>query len=300
MRSHTKESVTAGLKRVGYTDWKLSKFRNHKEVQFQHSCGHKMWSAANSFINRPHKTKACPKCGGQNGTKLSETVLKERCSDRGFTLVARMRRKAGGRTALKIKCKKCSTIRDITPDYLIKAKNPCLVCAPKADIRTVTSPLMEVRTVVVDGIEFHVQGVEDLAIQYLVQVKGIAAKDILTVHDHSNVPVVHYKFKGRNRRYYPDLFVPSQNLIVEAKGPVTMGLTGNSMGKSKSGLTFKKNAAKIKAVRRDGYLCLFLVFYRCFWKGTHVRHRLPSGWENMPRRVVKSKVRQAPFTPCLS
>ena len=56
------------------------------------------------------------------------------------------------------------------------------------------------------------------------------------------VPVIWYEFEGKNRRYYPDIFIPSQNKLIEVKSSFSYQYEE------------AKNQAKKKACETAGFL----------------------------------------------
>jgi hypothetical protein len=87
------------------------------------------------------------------------------------------------------------------------------------------------------GKTIQVQGYEPLVIQELLD-SGTSEADILTGID---CPSFFYEFKGKLRRYYPDIFIKSKNLIIEVKSVYTYQKT------------LAMNHAKAQAVKQAGY-----------------------------------------------
>lgn len=88
------------------------------------------------------------------------------------------------------------------------------------------------------------QGSEPTAMQYLL--KSYSENDILF---SKNVPVFDYFDTKRNkkRRYYPDFFIPQENLIIEVKSTYTFEKD------------FETNMCKGKKVKKDGYNFKFII-----------------------------------------
>ena len=91
------------------------------------------------------------------------------------------------------------------------------------------------------GNETVVQGYENFCLDDLVLREGIKEEDILNRIE--DMPDIRYRFKDEvdNRRYFPDIYIPSQNKIIEIKCPWTF----------KKDLD--KNLAKARACIAQGY-----------------------------------------------
>lgn len=60
----------------------------------------------------------------------------------------------------------------------------------------------------------HLQGYEPQGITYAIEELNIDVNDI---QSGRKVPKVRYKFQGKNKMYYPDLYIENQNLLIEIK-----------------------------------------------------------------------------------
>jgi len=91
----------------------------------------------------------------------------------------------------------------------------------------------------------EVQGYEPFCLDELLNNRGIPEDDIVVEFD--KVPVIEYLWKGGTRYYYPDVFIPSQNKIIEVKSTYTYSLAP------------EKNEVKWETVAEQGYKmeCLF-------------------------------------------
>jgi transposase-like protein len=94
------------------------------------------------------------------------------------------------------------------------------------------------KTAMVEGVEITYQGYELKAIYRLLS-EGYHITDIKNGKD--NVPNFLYNFDGKNRRYYPDIYIPKDNRIIEVK----------SLWYYESEL--EKNLAKRDAVEKKNY-----------------------------------------------
>ena len=60
----------------------------------------------------------------------------------------------------------------------------------------------------------HLQGYEPQGIKYLIENDGIPVEEI---QSGRKVPKIRYKFQGKNKMYFPDMYINSKNLLVEVK-----------------------------------------------------------------------------------
>lgn len=83
-----------------------------------------------------------------------------------------------------------------------------------------------------------VQGNEPIVLKELEE-SGYKFSDVLT--SVKDMPEIWYVHDGNQHRYYPDIFIPSENLIIEVKSEYTLNKELN------------KNEAKFEAVRNAGF-----------------------------------------------
>jgi len=142
-----------------------------------------------------------------------------------------------------------------------------------------------------DGVLFRVQGYEYQAICWILDNKPrVKAGDILT-ESSSRIPVIRYKFGRRYRNYYPDLFIPKYNRIVEVKSNYTLGLSTFSRRSQKM---WRQNQAKAKSALASGYRFTLLLMTE-----SGSRFVLPKNWHNMKKEDVMTlmAVRNGDFVP---
>ena len=82
------------------------------------------------------------------------------------------------------------------------------------------------------------QGFEPIVLQEL-EDQGYNFNDILT--SNKDMPEIWYIFEGKKHRYYPDFYIPKENLIIEVKSQWTLELHKD------------KNQAKFQAVKEAGF-----------------------------------------------
>lgn len=88
------------------------------------------------------------------------------------------------------------------------------------------------------GEESRLQGYEPFVLKELEE-QGYSYNDILT--STSDMPEIWYDFEGKKHRYYPDFYIPSENLIIEVKSCYTLELH------------WERNQAKFQAVKQLGF-----------------------------------------------
>ena len=89
------------------------------------------------------------------------------------------------------------------------------------------------------GITRNVQGYEPFALNYLFKTLKKNEDDIIS--DRKEIPTIPYKFDDKHLYYFPDIFVKSENKIIEVKSIFTYELYK------------KKNDAKAEACLNLGY-----------------------------------------------
>jgi hypothetical protein len=91
----------------------------------------------------------------------------------------------------------------------------------------------------------NIQGYEHFALNILLQ--KYSEDQILT--ERKNVPRITYKYNDETERYYfPDIYIPSENKIIEVKSTWTYSKEVD------------KNTAKWNATREKGYICEVWIF----------------------------------------
>jgi hypothetical protein len=84
----------------------------------------------------------------------------------------------------------------------------------------------------------YVQGYENIILAELEE-NGYSFKDVLT--SPKDMPEIFYDFEGKQSRYYPDIYIPSDNLIIEVKSEYTLNKD------------LKRNEEKFKATKNAGF-----------------------------------------------
>jgi len=83
-----------------------------------------------------------------------------------------------------------------------------------------------------------VQGYEPIVLTELEE-EGYTFDEILT--STKDMPLIKYSFEGVSRRYFPDIFIPKENIIIEVKSNYTLNKE------------WDKNQAKFEATKSQGF-----------------------------------------------
>lgn len=124
-----------------------------------------------------------------------------------------------------------------------------------------------------------VQGYEPQAIKYLTEQLGIDPADIKCEAEFGDALRIRYKYRGKIRTYYPDIYIVSKRAIVEVKSSHTLGLLHNKQR------GFSMTQAKAIACHEKGFKFLLLLLDQ---HGN--RTKLPKGWPHMKKEEVIAAV----------
>ncbi len=91
-----------------------------------------------------------------------------------------------------------------------------------------------------------VQGYEPRALDTLFKTYNLPESDVIT--DRSKVPRINYTSNNLSRYYFPDIYIPSQNKIIEVKSTWTYKLHAD------------QNKLKWDATRAAGFICEVWVY----------------------------------------
>lgn len=120
------------------------------------------------------------------------------------------------------------------------------------------------------GRKLKVQGYEPQALKYLTGELGVPASDIKC--EVEGVPIIRYKYSGKNRDYFPDIYIISKRCIVEVKSHETLGLQSNK----KRG--WSMTCAKAIECHKRGFKFMLLLLDK---HGN--RYRMPKNWATMQK-----------------
>lgn len=106
----------------------------------------------------------------------------------------------------------------------------------------------KLKELLVDGILFSsLQGFEPYCIKYLITTAGYSAKDIRAGR-HKDIPSINYTKKNKTHTYFPDMYIPKDNLIIEVKSNYTFNYNKNN------------NILKQLAAKQAGFNHIILIF----------------------------------------
>ena len=96
------------------------------------------------------------------------------------------------------------------------------------------------------GKKGHVQGYENFCLDDLFHKENYQEEDV--TNDSSEIPEIWYSYEDKPKRYYPDIFIRSENKIIEVKSDYTLKLNN------------EKNVAKAKKCVELGYQFEFRIY----------------------------------------
>jgi hypothetical protein len=161
----------------------------------------------------------------------------------------------------------CGHVWKATPANLLKGRG-CPACKNKLKLSSIKGE--------------YVRGYEPQAIEFIVKNKLAKAGELQV----SGIPYVKYKYSGKLRRYHPDMFIASQNRIVEVKSVGTLGIKNN-------GTWFKGNAAQLFAktkAKRKGCIEQGFKFSLMLMTEDGTRIRLPRNWYDMTLNQLRARI----------
>ncbi|QYB17715.1 hypothetical protein PV-S19_0351 [Pacmanvirus S19] len=177
----------------------LSDYKDIKtKLKYICKCG-KEWEA--SFMT----FKAAPWCKDCGTEKRKQTNLKKYGNEQVF-----------GSEEIKKKSRETN---------LRKYGVTTALCKPEIRSKWLKSSYA-MKEINISGKIFKCQGYESTIIQYLIT-NGISAEDIITEDELcqlSQMPEFCYELDGKKHRYFPDLFIKSQNKFIEVKSIYTMNI----------------------------------------------------------------------------
>lgn len=254
-------------------------------------CEHKWLATPNALLiarNGQQLKYGCPKCGQRARSeimRMTRVQIDARIAKVHGPNVRLLGQYRGSDIRHRFKCYTCLGTWKACPKDVYHKASGCPYCNNKVKWRRAVKARFAIKTLTIQGVEFHVQGYEPQAIAWLLEYRKVQVSDI-KVDSSGEVPVIPYKMGRRKRNFYPDIFIKKLNRIVEVKSPYTLGLL--------TGKQWRQNQEKAKAVLAAGYkFSLFLLSD----KGT--RYWLPPDWYSKSRKqvLIECVFNQADISP---
>ena len=143
---------------------------------------------------------------------------------------------------IKHKCNVCRYTREASPNSVLQHLG-CPICGHKKAAKS-----FSYKRIQIGNRSVQVQGSEQEAIEYLLE-EGYSPSEIL-VFSEGKVPIIRYPFKGKERKYYPDILIGKKN-IIEVKSVWYCGVREKKF--------FEQNKQKVLAVLKAGFNFKMLV-----------------------------------------
>lgn len=246
----------------------------HTAIAHLCECGNRWDTPPNRVLSST--THGCPACrharSAQARTLTDQEIRKRMHAVHGnaIKLVGQYR---GMMVKHRFKCYKCLGTWKAALNNVLHKASSCPSCAGEVKKRN-GYKTARIKEYTRNGVTLRLQGYEPLALDWIFQrFPKLRMKD-LVVDTSGDVPVVRYATGRRHRNYYPDIFIPSQNRIVEVKSTYTLGLL--------TGRAWKRNQSKAKACLDAGYKFTMLVM-----QPDGSRLLLPKEWHCMTRARVQ-------------
>lgn len=163
---------------------------------------------SNIRFNNFQQSKRCMKCSGSE--RLTLEFVKNFFQEQNCELLET--KYLNNQTKMKYKCK-CGNKSNIKFDNFQQGKR-CKECGDEKSAKS--SVLFKDYILPSDNI-IRVQGYENIALDELVKI--YKEDDIIT--NRRDMPEIKYFLNGKERRYYPDIWIKSENIIIEVKSDYT-------------------------------------------------------------------------------
>lgn len=240
-------------------------------VKIKHKCTKckNIWATTPSSIMHGNGCPKCAKLKMAEARRHTTDTFKLRLRSIYDTKIQLLGEYRQGR-ALRFKCFTC--LNTFKHKSILERKIGCPRCATA--VKQKNSSKYAWKNVITDeGESLRLQGFEPQALNWILnKFPKLKASDI--VFDSSgNVPSVRYFVGKRSHWYYPDMYIPKQNRIIEVKSIYTIGLD--------SGRNWGKTQAKAKACKEAGYKFVLLLMTK---QGE--RLWLPKQWYLKTRKQV--------------
>lgn len=232
MKKHTLEYV---LKFFQEHKCKLleTEYKNAKtKMRYKCKCGNESITTWNNF-KRGKRCMKCNRCAKLNIEFIRNRFLEKKCILLEDTYI-------NSKTKMKYRCI-CNNEYYTTWDNFNSGHIRCKYCA---DENTAKNSFQFKDYIMPSKKIVRIQGYENIALDELLVY--LDEKDIIL--SRRNMPNIEYIINNKKHRYYPDIYIPSQNKIIEIKSSYTY----------KSSLI--KNMIKALATRKINYDFEFWVY----------------------------------------
>lgn len=244
--------------------------RMDRKHRLRCECGH-VWES--NLSNTITNGRGCPKCSTAKAANLlrKTTSTYEKELAKKFPTVTLMSEYGGARHIKSFLCTVCEGTWETSV---------CHGC-PHCAYRDTFNSRFEKKEYKLGRRIVTVQGFEDAALDWLLKNTSRKAKHI-TVSSEHKIPVIIYRYQGKDRKHYPDIMVLKtcgEHLLIEVKSEWTFGLLND--GNSAEWL--KRNRQKIRAALNAGYDYRFMVF-----NSKRELVKLPIKWYDIPRTKLRA------------
>lgn len=233
-------------------------------------CKHR-WTTGRASLGK----RGCPECKRVRNVKALTRTTEEykellQLRNPGITCLGEYK---GSFVYITHRHELCGHVWDAIPVNLIRPNGEARGC-PKCKLR-LKETMLGNRTV-------KVRGYEDKALRYL---STIFTPKQINVQNEKTVPTIGYYFRGSQRRYFPDIYIPHKKTLVEVKSLSTVGLLGN-MYSSKPSELFYITRAKALASMEAGFKFKLLIMPE---RG-YTPYKIPSRWYELTFKEFKESV----------
>lgn len=200
-------------------------------MNYKCKCGHLSRIRFDDFKNRKSR---CIKCSGKE--KHNYKYVYDYFKSKGCQLISKVYINTSSK--LQYICN-CGELAEITFASFKDQNSRCMNCSYE---KTKLSYVFK-NYKMPSGNNIRIQGYEDIALDELV--KKYKESDIIT--ERKKIPVIKYNLKNKTLTYYPDIYIVSENKIIEVKSTWTYNKN------------LIKNIHKALAARKLGYLFEFWI-----------------------------------------
>lgn len=221
------------------TEYKNAKYK----MKYKCKCGNESKITWNSFQQGTRCIKCSNRCVSE---KLNIDFIRNRFLEKKCILLEEVY--INSKTKMKCKCA-CNNEYYTTWDSFNSGHVRCKFCA---DENTAKKSFQFKDYIMPSKKKVRVQGYENIALDEILEY--LDEKDIIL--SRRNMPNIEYIINNKKHRYYPDIYIQSQNKIIEIKSYYTY----------KSNLI--KNIIKALSTRKLGYDFEFWIYDRYTFKKT--------------------------------